>query len=139
LLPKDQAIDVIAALPDDASWAEIISELRQHGGAIWPMVVKEVGPFSGPPPGLHTGWAVEQPAPANQQGGIVSRTYDVVVERDEEGYFVASVPGLRGCHTQATSLEQVLERVREAIVLCVEMAHGGGPQFIGIRKVSVPA
>ncbi|HEU0013634.1 MAG TPA: type II toxin-antitoxin system HicB family antitoxin [Longimicrobium sp.] len=126
--PKDRAIDVIAALPDDVSWDRILDEIREAAGPIWPMLIRETGPA----------WGVERPAP-DHQGGIVSRTYDVVVERDEEGYFVASVPGLRGCHTQARSLEQVLERIREAIVLCVEMAHGGGPQFIGIRKVTVPA
>jgi predicted RNase H-like HicB family nuclease len=51
---------------------------------------------------------------------MMSRGYDVVVERDEDGCFVASVPALRGCHTQAGSLEQLMERVDEAIELCSE-------------------
>ena len=46
--------------------------------------------------------------------------FDVVVERDAEGFFVASVPALQGCHTQAQSLDQVMDRVREVIVLCLE-------------------
>ncbi len=46
--------------------------------------------------------------------------FDVVVERDAEGYYVASVPSLHGCHTQARSLDELMERVREVIALCLE-------------------
>jgi len=47
--------------------------------------------------------------------------FSVVIERDADGYFVASVPGLRGCHTQAKALDALMERVREAIELCLEV------------------
>jgi predicted RNase H-like HicB family nuclease len=43
----------------------------------------------------------------------------VLVERDELGYLVATVPELRGCHTQAKSLDVLMRRVREAILLCL--------------------
>ena len=43
------------------------------------------------------------------------REFNVVVERDEEGCYVASVPALPGCHTQARSLDKLMERIREAI------------------------
>jgi len=46
--------------------------------------------------------------------------FDVVVEMDSEGYFVATVPALHGCHTQAKSLDQLMERIKEAIELCLE-------------------
>ena len=46
------------------------------------------------------------------------REFSVIVERDEDGYYVASVPELRGCHTQARSLDKLMERIREAIALC---------------------
>lgn len=46
--------------------------------------------------------------------------FNVVVERDEDGFYVASVPGLRGCHTQAPTLDLVLERIKEAIALHLE-------------------
>jgi predicted RNase H-like HicB family nuclease len=42
--------------------------------------------------------------------------FTVLVERDEEGYLVATIPGLRGCHTQAKSLDVLMRRVREAIL-----------------------
>ena len=49
------------------------------------------------------------------------REFSVVIERDEEGYFVGSVPSLPGCHTQARSLDELMDRVREAIALCLEV------------------
>jgi predicted RNase H-like HicB family nuclease len=47
--------------------------------------------------------------------------FSVVIERDAEGYYVASVPALPGCHTQATSLDPLIERIREAIALYLEV------------------
>jgi len=46
--------------------------------------------------------------------------FNVVIERDKEGYHVASVPELRGCHTQARSLDALMDRIREATDLCLE-------------------
>jgi predicted RNase H-like HicB family nuclease len=47
------------------------------------------------------------------------RTFTVLIERDEEGYYVATVPSLRGCHTQAKTLDTLMKRTREAIALCL--------------------
>lgn len=55
----------------------------------------------------------------------MAREFSVIIERDSEGYYVASVPGLKGCHTQAQSLDNLMERIREAIELCLE-AQGDG-------------
>jgi predicted RNase H-like HicB family nuclease len=49
------------------------------------------------------------------------KQFDVVIEKDSESYFVASVPALRGCHTQAKSLYVLMERIRESIELCLEV------------------
>ena len=69
------------------------------------------------------------------------RQFDVVIERDEEGYYVASVPQIPGCHTQARSLDEVIERIREAIELCLEVE--GGPEdsleFVGIQRITIAA
>jgi predicted RNase H-like HicB family nuclease len=69
------------------------------------------------------------------------RQFDVVVEKDVAGYFVASVPALPGCHTQAKSLDELMERIREAIELCLEVQ--GEPaeplDFIGIQRVTIAA
>jgi predicted RNase H-like HicB family nuclease len=71
----------------------------------------------------------------------MTRVFDVVVERDEEGIYVASVPALPGCHTQARSLDELMERVREAIALCLEVEGDEVSRldFIGVQRVSVPA
>ena len=51
----------------------------------------------------------------------MKKEFNVIVERDSEGYFVGSVPALRGCHTQAKSLDELTERMKEAIELCLEV------------------
>jgi predicted RNase H-like HicB family nuclease len=45
--------------------------------------------------------------------------FTVLVEQDEEGYYVATEPELRGCHTQAKSLDALKKRIVEAIELCL--------------------
>jgi predicted RNase H-like HicB family nuclease len=65
-------------------------------------------------------------------GQSVSREFSVVIEQDEDVYFVASVPALRGCHTQAKSLDDLVERVREAIELCLE-AEGAPASGVRVR------
>ena len=65
--------------------------------------------------------------------------FDVVVEKDREGYFVATVPALHGCHTQAKSLDQLMERIKEAIELCLEVEGVVNEQldFVGVQRVTV--
>jgi len=65
--------------------------------------------------------------------------FDVVVERDAEGYYVASVPALHGCHTQAESLDVLMERVQEVIELCLE-EQGQPPEpleFVGVQRIRI--
>jgi predicted RNase H-like HicB family nuclease len=71
----------------------------------------------------------------------MTRQFDVVVERDSEGFFVASVPALPGCHTQARSLDELMTRVREAIALCLEVQGQSAEDldFVGVQRVSVDA
>ena len=51
----------------------------------------------------------------------MSKEFNVIIERDTDGYLVASVPNLPGCHTQAKSLNELIERIKEAIILCLEV------------------
>ena len=54
----------------------------------------------------------------------MTRDFSVIIERDAEGYYVGTVPALRGCHSQARSLDELMDRIREAIEVCLE-AQGG--------------
>lgn len=69
----------------------------------------------------------------------MTREFSVVIEKDEDGYFVASVPSLRGCHTQAKSLDVLMKRIKEAIELCLEVEEPTSTEFIGIQRVAVNA
>jgi predicted RNase H-like HicB family nuclease len=68
------------------------------------------------------------------------REFSIVIERDTEGYYVASVPELRGCHTQARSLDTLMERVKEAIELCLEDSSEPAQtmEFLGVQRMSIP-
>ena len=67
------------------------------------------------------------------------REFSVIIERDSAGYYVARVPELRGCHTQAKSLDALMKRVREAIELCLEVEGDqvGVPEFVGVQRIAV--
>jgi len=69
----------------------------------------------------------------------MSHEFDVVVEQDEDGYYVGSVPTLPGCHTQARSLDQLMSRIREAIAVYLESEDVPEERlnFVGIQRVSV--
>jgi predicted RNase H-like HicB family nuclease len=66
------------------------------------------------------------------------RKFTVLIERDESGYYVATVPTLQGCHTQAKSLDTLMKRVREVIELCLEEGDAAEPlDLIGIQQITV--
>lgn len=67
------------------------------------------------------------------------RKFTVLIEQDQDGYLVATVPGLRGCHTQAKNLDTLMKRVREVIALCLEEErdHPGALELVGIQQVTL--
>lgn len=70
--------------------------------------------------------------------------FPVLIEQDEDGVYLATVPDLKGCHTQAKSLDKLLPRVKEAIDLCLaaeKERFGVVPRlkFIGLQQIEVPA
>jgi len=62
-----------------------------------------------------------------------------IIEKDEDGVLIATVPSLKGCHTQAKSLPALLERIKEAIQLCMEVEHHSYKpmEFVGLQEVEV--
>lgn len=67
------------------------------------------------------------------------RKFTVLIERDEQGYYVATVPALRGCHTQAKNLDTLMKRVHEVVGLCLENdSQDAAPlELVGIQQISV--
>ncbi len=64
--------------------------------------------------------------------------FTVLLERDRDGWYVATVPDIPGCHTQGKTVEQALERINEAIRACVEPNQEIEPmEFIGAHRVQV--
>jgi predicted RNase H-like HicB family nuclease len=69
----------------------------------------------------------------------MKREFTVIIEQDEQGFFIAEVPELRGCHTQAKSLDELMKRTKEAIQLCLEV-HGRkhpATHLVGVQKIAV--
>lgn len=69
-------------------------------------------------------------------------TLTVLVERDEDGIYVAKVPALKGCYTQAYSYEDIFPRIREAIDFCLEVENTEDiPELVfqGVHQVEVEA
>jgi predicted RNase H-like HicB family nuclease len=69
----------------------------------------------------------------------MAKEFTVIIEQDEEGYFIAEVPELKGCHTQAKSLDTLMERVKEAIQLCLEVYGKKYPitHLVGVQKIAL--
>jgi len=67
------------------------------------------------------------------------RKFTVLIERDESGYYVATVPALQGCHTQAKSLDTLMKRIREVVELCLEDENGQAQELdlVGIQQITV--
>jgi predicted RNase H-like HicB family nuclease len=69
----------------------------------------------------------------------MAKRYTVVIEKDKDGWLVSEVVELPGCHTQAKSMDQLLERTKEAISGYLQ--NGGKPdisvEFLGVQHVEV--
>ena len=69
--------------------------------------------------------------------------YTILIEKDEDGYYVGSVPALPGCHTQAKTIDQLLERMKEAIEVWLEEEGEEGDVFdsrlelVGIQRLAL--
>jgi len=70
----------------------------------------------------------------------MKRELTVIIERDEDGYLIATVPELKGCHTQAKSFDTLMKRIKEAAQLCLEVQGETGNaelEFVGVQKIAV--
>ena len=68
----------------------------------------------------------------------MTRHFNVIIERDPDGWYIATVPELKGCYTQAKSLDALMKRVREAIDVCLENdGQLAQNEFVGVQRLTV--
>ncbi len=68
------------------------------------------------------------------------RNFTVIIDKGEDGFYVGSVPALKGCHTQGKTIDELLKNIKEAIELCLEVEKNVPDEhFIGIQQVQVKA
>jgi predicted RNase H-like HicB family nuclease len=91
--------------------------------------------------GLETRKELGLPYFSEQEGvNRVSRRFFVIIEQDEDGKYIGSVPSLPGCHTQADTLAELEKRIEEGIRLYLEESSGVVPEgnhFVGVYQVEV--
>lgn len=72
-----------------------------------------------------------------------TRTFHVIVERDEAGFYVAECPALRACYSQGKTYREAIDNIKDVISLCVadlkaqRKALPVSPEIIGVQPVEV--
>ncbi|NEU84295.1 type II toxin-antitoxin system HicB family antitoxin [Nostoc sp. UIC 10630] len=62
-----------------------------------------------------------------------NREFYVIIERDEDGYYVGEVPQLQACYSQGETIDELMANMKEVIELCLETTSDEKiPEFIGI-------
>jgi predicted RNase H-like HicB family nuclease len=68
----------------------------------------------------------------------IAHEFYVIIEQDEDGYYVGEVPQLRACYSQGKTLDELMVNIREVIELCLEQEDDEArPEFVGFQKVVV--
>jgi len=68
------------------------------------------------------------------------RKITAYVERDPDtGFYVGTVPGIPGAHTQGETLDELQKNLREVLTLCLEELESDAeiPEFVGIQQIEV--
>ncbi|MBU2561417.1 MAG: type II toxin-antitoxin system HicB family antitoxin [Nanoarchaeota archaeon] len=71
---------------------------------------------------------------------LMARKFHVLIEKDEDGGYVGKVLELKGCVSQGDTIEELMENIKEAVELCLEVVSEGQPEdanFVGVREVEV--
>ncbi len=66
--------------------------------------------------------------------------FKIIIERDEDGMFIATCPSLQGCYSQGETLEEVIENIKDAIKLHIEARKDVGEEIpieIAVEEVAV--
>ncbi len=67
------------------------------------------------------------------------KIFNVIIEQDEDGIYVARVPEISGCYTQAKNVDELMKRIREAIEVCLEAEEENiNPlKFVGLQRIEI--
>jgi len=68
-------------------------------------------------------------------GKLKHQTFTVLIEQDEDGYYVATIPALKSCYTQAKTLEDLYPRIKEVIELCREEEEPIPMKFVAVHQL----
>jgi predicted RNase H-like HicB family nuclease len=68
-----------------------------------------------------------------------SYRFTVLIERDDDGYLVATVPALKSCYTQAKNMEELLPRIKEVIELCLQEEEPVPMSFEAVQQIEITA
>lgn len=74
---------------------------------------------------------------ASRKHKASDQAFTVLIEQDEDGFYVATVPALKSCYTQAKSVEALYPRIREVIALCLEEEEPVSMRFIGVQQLQL--
>jgi len=67
------------------------------------------------------------------------QTFTVLIEQDEDGFYLATVPSLKSCYTQAKTIEEIYPRIKEVIALCLEEEEPIKTTFVGVQQIRIAA
>ena len=69
---------------------------------------------------------------------VGKKEFYVVIERDEDGYYVGEVPQLKACYSQGETIDELMENMKEVIELCMaEESRESSSEFVGIQKIVI--
>ena len=74
-----------------------------------------------------------------------NHVFQVIVEQDEAGYYVAECPALKACYSQGDTYEEAMDNIKDVIAMCLEELKSNGqpvpasPEIISVRRVEVSA
>jgi predicted RNase H-like HicB family nuclease len=70
----------------------------------------------------------------------MTQNFTVLIEQGEDGAYIATVPALKSCYTQAGTIPELLEKIKEVVLLCLEAERDVPPpnKFIGVQQIEIP-
>ncbi|WP_026102921.1 type II toxin-antitoxin system HicB family antitoxin [Pleurocapsa sp. PCC 7319] len=69
---------------------------------------------------------------------MTKKEFYVLIERDEDGYYVGEVPQLKACYSQGETIDELIENMKEVIELCIEeSSEESSSEFVGIQKIVI--